>query len=612
MNKKTKPAYRDAARGMIEWCNDLVHLPIYPEESDIATWTRMGALPTTPNPNTKRSYMEMWEAQQEILHECLKMENGRFIYRLIVFCWMRGEGKSLLAVLIQLWKFFNWPRQQIMLGANSKDQVKFVHYDMMRDIILNSPILLDMIGGESNLQAKEIRLKDGDGQVRSIIRSISSFTGIVSNITGYTFSEMFDMKNPRFFVQLDGSIRTIPNALGVIDSTVSEKTHVLYQLYTNYIQGKMKTVFFSYRSSPMGAVEDFWNPGMDEDQLEDYKVKFPFGEFDKYFKNIWSAGLKQIFTPEMIEEIGIAGVNGLYLNHRDIKPLLDEKYEKLEVMQDITAKGFTDGVIKLQDRIKEIDSEFTKMDDVYKLSDRHSNSLMITMEDLDRLSEIFDTDWAIMAGADFGDPYATSGLARTIFSLIAKGLPGSKIQPHVFNPDDVSPKYLYLIIALKNVENHSMGVVKTLLEDANNEFDGIDTFCSERYGAWDVAEWCEERSIEFEPIFPTYERQKPAFKELLEAATEGRIKSPIIVVPGSKESDIFKEELGEFNHDSSKKWFGSSEKFEKYGIQDDSIFSIGWGIYGGRKLNINDFRPRKSLINFGTFSENKALVGNYR
>ena len=197
------------------------------------------------------------------------MENGRFKYTLVVFCEMRGEGKSLRACLIQLWKFFCFPRQQIMLGANSKDQVKFVHYDIMKDIILNSPNLVKILG-KKNIQEKEIRLLDGKKRVMSIIRSISSFSGIVSNITGYTFSEIFDMKNPRFFVQLDGSIRNMPNALGVIDSTVSDKTHILYKLYQSYLDREKNgdnMTYFLYRCSPEGLSEDFFNPQMTQKQL---------------------------------------------------------------------------------------------------------------------------------------------------------------------------------------------------------------------------------------------------------------------------------------------------------------------------------------------------------
>jgi len=191
--------YRNGGEGMVKWCNDKVFVPIYEEGSDIAEFRPLGDLPDTVNPKTGKSYRYIWEEQQKILLEALEMVDNRFIYRLIVFCWMRGEGKSLLAVLVQLWKFFNWPRQQIMLGANSRDQIKFVHYDIMRDIIINSPRLLEEVGFR-NIQEKEIRIKDEDGAIRSLIRSISSFSGIVSNITGYTFSEIFDMKNPRFFV----------------------------------------------------------------------------------------------------------------------------------------------------------------------------------------------------------------------------------------------------------------------------------------------------------------------------------------------------------------------------------------------------------------------------
>jgi hypothetical protein len=145
---KIKPkSYKDGAEGMIKWCNDFVRIPIYPEGSDMAEWVPLGNLPDNPNPRTGKSSKQFWEKMQGVLRQALIMKDDRFVHRLVVFCWERGEGKSLVACLIQLWKFFNWPRQQIMLGANSKDQVKFVHFDIIRDIILNSPDLLFMIGG---------------------------------------------------------------------------------------------------------------------------------------------------------------------------------------------------------------------------------------------------------------------------------------------------------------------------------------------------------------------------------------------------------------------------------------------------------------------------------
>jgi len=603
--------YRDGGEGMGKWCDDFVHVPIYPEGSDIAVWYPMGELPDVPNPKTGKSYKYIWDEQKEMLKEALRMENQRFIYKLIVLCWMRGEGKSLLACLIQLWKFYNWPRQQIMLGANSRDQIKFVHYDIMRDIILNSPKLFELIGHRRNIQEKEIRLKDGDGNIRSIIRSISSFSGIVSNITGYTFSEIFDMKKPKFFVQLDGSIRNIPNAMGVIDSTVSEKTHILYSLYTSFIQKKTKTVFFSYRYSKEGLPEDYWNPNMDADQLNDYRIKFPFGEYERYFLNLWSAGTQKVFTDEMVEATKYIGMGGELLNTAPMLKALEEKNHLIEVMTDTAGKGFADGALETEEKIQNIYDSLTPIDTVYLLKNRYGGSNRATIDDLMALGNIFDTDWLISAGLDFGDPYAVRGLARTLTIVLAKGLPGSRSNPHLYLTAETAPKYLYCLLVVENVDNHSGDTVKSILEEAHTEYDGIDVVCSERYGAWDMEVWCEERSIEFQPIFPTYDRQRDGFKQVLEAAREGRVKCPTLAVAGSKKEDIRDEEMGVFEHDAEKRWFGSIEKFEKYGIQDDFMFSLCWAFYGPRMKGVDDFRIRKGIESFGLFIENKDLHATY-
>jgi len=134
-------SYTDGPEGFVKWCEDNVFIPIYPFGSTMAVWCSIGELPDTINPETGRSYKYIWEQQKEVARNALRMVDGKFLYRLIVLCWPRGEGKSLFVCLIQLWKFFNWSRQQIVLGANSKDQVTFVHFDIIRDIILNSPNL---------------------------------------------------------------------------------------------------------------------------------------------------------------------------------------------------------------------------------------------------------------------------------------------------------------------------------------------------------------------------------------------------------------------------------------------------------------------------------------
>src|SRR3972149_4488948 len=78
--------YRDGPEGFIKWCEDFVHIPIYPEGSDIPSWISIGKLPTMKNPKTKRSYRDMWEKKKEVYRNALRMYKGRFRYRLIVFC----------------------------------------------------------------------------------------------------------------------------------------------------------------------------------------------------------------------------------------------------------------------------------------------------------------------------------------------------------------------------------------------------------------------------------------------------------------------------------------------------------------------------------------------
>lgn len=610
--------YRDGGQGFCNWVEDHVCIPIYPDGEDIAVWTAIRDLPDTPDSITGRAYNYIWEKQKEVCMDALKMEKGRFIYRLIVFCWPRGEGKSLLAVLIQLWKFFNWPRQTIVLGANSKDQTKFVHYDMFKDIILHSPNLRRAIGGEKNVQEKEIRLKAADGTIQSVIKPISTSSGIVSNITGYTFSEMFDMRNPKFFTQLDGSTRNIPNALGVIDSTVSTKDHVLYHLYQNFTKKETKTLFFHYRCSEKGVQEDYWNPFMSTTQLNDYRAKFLEAEFARYFLNTWSAGSTQVFSDNMISEIGQFGCDGQVLNHLDLESI-NKRVSELNVrLAVVSEKGFQDGVDETLNHIDVALSRVQSVESIYRLEDNYQNIQLVSPSVLNDLGDILNTDWAILAGIDLADPLAIRKKANSMMVIIAKGLPNSKTDPQLMvldNKEMVSAKFIYFIIGFYILEtNTPINDIRGKLDQAMIMYDGIDMVCGERYGLWDLATWCEENDVPFDPIYPNYERQRAAFNHLYSTMYLGLLKSPPIPIIGAKgKADIFREELEVFDHSPNGRWFGSPEKNEKYGIQDDSIYAVGWGMYGGRELGPDQFRSlsyeRGSL--FGSIFVNKDNLGKY-
>ena len=604
--------YIDGPEGFVKWCEDNVSIPIYPVGAVMAQWCPICNLPTEINPKTHKSYRTIWEAQKDICRQALRMVDGEFIHRLIVLCWMRGEGKSLLACLIQLWKFFNWSKQQIVLGANSKEQITFVHFDIMKDIIINSPPLLKIIG-KRNILEKKIRLTDDQGNDVSIIRAISSFSGIVSNITGYTFSEIFDMKNPKFFVQLDGSIRNIPNAFGVIDSTVSAKTHILYNLFDTYIHRKDNSLFFSYRFSQNGKAEDYWNPNMSQAQLDAYRSKFPLGDYERYFLNTWSSGSLRVFTKETLEAMKYLGADGVPGNNAAVMTLVDEKIrleDSIRVFNE-NARNRIDLSNQDRERLSGISKRLMPMEKYICLRDEGGFPQTATLDDLERLGTLLDTKWAILAGLDRADPMKiTNRGARTVFTVVAKGLPGSGSRPFLLD-SGVVPNYVYFVLQIANVESHSLSDIKDLILNAKTEYDGLDQLCGERWGIWDLVPWCEEQDIALEAIFPTYDKQKAAFSELYLLATGARIKCPTIGVWGTKETDLFVEEASVFYHDPDKHWFGSPEKMEKDGIQDDCIFSLAWCIYGGREISANDFRERRSTFFFGTMIKEQNLFGKW-
>ena len=619
--------YRDGGEGFIAWCEENVHLAIYKEGATVPTWMPMSELPDTPNPDTGRSYKQMWESQKEIVREALRMENGRFVYRLIVLCWQRGDGKSLLACLFQLWKFFCFPKQQIMLGANSKDQVKFVHYDIMKEIILNSPKLVKIIG-RKNLQEKEMRLVDNQKRVISIVRSISSFSGIVSNITGYTFSEIFDMKNPKFFVQLDGSIRNIPNAMGVIDSTISEKTHILYQLYQNSLEDTNSSVYFSYRCSPKGIHEDFMNPQMTQRQLDEYKRKFPPAEFARYFKNTWDTGVKKVFTDAQLEAMHYIGLKGISLQdptcQMKLIKMLEEKNDKKTELEQKNKEAILGP--EFQSFLKQIDDAVIHMSDVFTLDTNDYFCEMATKRELDKLEDIYDTYWCVGIGIDRADPLKnkvdyfeeqdktkrkrTTG-ARTMMVYIAKGLIGSRSNPLVYMDVDAVHKYIYVILSVKHCNTSTIEEMKNEINSAETEYGDIDAICSERWGMFDIVTWCDEKNIPLELISPTTDKQKEAFGELYLAVANGRVKVPHIGYYGTRKKDILMEEMEILESDSDKIWYGSPEKNKSDGIKDDTCFALVWGIYGLRFKTVDDMKPRTTTTFMGQFIPNAGLHGNY-
>jgi hypothetical protein len=635
--KNKYAAYRSGGDGLVKWAEDRVWVSIYPIGSEFAVWVPLGSAklsdtvicPQTGrsyremwcevNPETGRSYQFMWDKQKQVLREALAMEGGQFVHRLIVLCWQRGEGKSFLAVLILLWKWDCWPKQDIRLCANSKDQTSHAHLSIAKDIILNSPKLLKNIG-KKNILDKELRRRNARGHVVSKMEIISSASGIFSNINGYAFSEIFELKDHVFWDKVDGNIRNVPNAFGVIDTTVSSKEHLLYHLYDGFIKGKDPLTYFSYRCSEKLDFRDYWHPNQTQAQLNSYKIKQPL-TYAKQFKNLWSAGAEKIFSAEQIDAMNYMGAEGV-VDHPRVIELIQRKYKIMNSDTRLIAEGVD--VYRQDLEINQVDSLLWPVEEVYQLLPTHTGSVMASSEVLDDLGNMFDTDWAVIAGLDRAQPFKRRTSARTIYVALAKGLPGSRSNPDigVMSMKDLDPKsvneymihgpaYIYFYLQIADIIDHSLEGLKDEVLLTHEEFDGIDVIGSETWSAFDLKAWAEVLSIDVVLWHPAYARQLGAFTELFTLVNDGRLKTPPCVISGSRGSDIISEEFNNFDHDADTRWFGSPEKNLKDGIQDDLVYATGWCIYGGRELTVHNFRPRLKSLFTGTIIQPAGLLGNY-
>jgi len=636
--KKSYAAYRKGAEGLILWAEDCVWVSIYPVGSEFAVWVPLGSanLPDTiicpetgqsyremwckVNPETGRSYQYMWEKQKEVLREALVMEGGKFRYRLIVLCWPRGEGKSFLAVLILKWKWHCWPKQDIRLCANSKEQTGHAHLSIAKDMILNSPKLLKSVG-KKNILEKEIRRRDSRGNVVSKLEIISSASGIFSNINGYAFSEIFELKNRTFWDKVDGNIRNVPNAFGVIDSTVSSKEHLLYILYDGFVKGKDPLTYFSYRCSEKLDYRDYWHPNQTQAQLNSYKSKQPL-TYAKQFKNLWSAGAEKIFSADQVEAMNYMGAEGV-VDHRRVIELIQRKHQIIDSESGPVSRGVE--VYNQDLEINHVESLLWPVNDIYSLVPTHTGSVMASHEVLDVLGDMFDTEWAVIAGIDRAQPFKRRTDARTIYVAMAKGLVGSRSNPDVgIIPPAPSleikgsgeymmrgPAYIYFYLQIADIIDHSLEGLKDEILLTHEEFDGIDTIGSETWGVFDLKPWAETIDVEVNLWQPTYARQLGAFTELFTLVNDGRLKTPPVSIVGAKEGDIVNEEMNNFDHDDDIRWFGSPEKNAKGGIQDDVVYATGWCVYGGRELTIHNFRPRLKSMFTGTIIQPTGLLGDW-
>lgn len=138
----------------------------------------------------------------------------------------------------------------------------------------------------------------------------------------------------------------------------------------------------------------------------------------KFASNLWSAGAEKVFSQEEVEAVRFLSVDKTVNCQKQIIETIRRKYEILDgdrYLEDENLEFWDRG-----QKIADMESRLWPVEDVYKLHAINGVSAMAETAALDRLSDIYDTDWAIIGGIDRADP--TKGkrtAARTVFTYLA-------------------------------------------------------------------------------------------------------------------------------------------------------------------------------------------------
>lgn len=267
--------------------------------------------------------VKLIQMQKDNFKACLAMDNtpdGKiFKYRFIFFSRPRGDFKTFDVMLILLWRLFNFPNENIIIGSNSRDQSKFLLLGDMNKTILNSPKLLKIVGRENVLE-KGIFIRNRKGDTLSSITTMSNEASIKSGMTCAGFTEMYKMKDPALYTDLAGSIRGTPNGMIIGESIVSSKSHKFYQLYKTSKDDDL--MYFQHYDSV------HHNPYMTEAELKSYKNQFLPHEYEQNFVNTWASARNGLFGEKLIKNMLIEDYT--LPAKRETLKILESKYNITE------------------------------------------------------------------------------------------------------------------------------------------------------------------------------------------------------------------------------------------------------------------------------------------
>lgn len=530
-----------------------------------------------------------WEEQRIFIKNAFKLNaKGDYKHNLIVFSAPRGDGKTYIIALLTLFRFFNRFGEIINLSGNSKEQATFAHYELCKKIIQNTPILKNTPG--LVIKEKYISLMAGPKEAVCQIKAIPSSVGLLPGTTCAVFTELHNLEERQFFVDLWTSTRATPNAMVLVDTTVAAPGHIVYELWESQKRGDDPLLYFHHYA------DKHCNPETTPEQLNSFRRHMLEHEYNMYFRNRWEDATGGLFTADRIREMGYCGVNGVVGRTVDLEIAV-------QTLMDLDQKRSKYANARIQlatvnKEIRGIEETLITTDSIY-----HTPA---TSADLDRIQKVFGVNFIIGVGLDRAQMISKAP-DRTVLTCVARGI--------------VSPEVSYYFVLDMFIPKEStLTVLSEKILDWTTTYGWIDKVVIESYLGQDFYSWCLERGYDAECTPATFKNQKIVFTELYQLMEQGLLKAPKIPYYAddsgelffgySVKEDILREEMKAFSYSSTKKWFGAPEKRLKGGIKDDTIYSLAWAVYATQGEGI-PFGMRGSMNTIGEAMVNKDVVGNY-
>lgn len=475
---------------------------------------------------------------------------------------------SQIIKVIALFRFFNGYAEDIKIAGNSKLEGESVHYDEMRDMITDTPKLINFPG--IDLKGKHIVIMKGPKDIFNKIECVPKSSGLHPNMTLGLITELhnYTPQDKKFYNNFLSSRRGTPNAMVLVDSTVEDPGTIIHDEWKRYSAGKLEMTFFFHRDSDDG----YENPETTPKYLADEATRYSEDEYRKIYENKWGGASSAYFGAKAIKQIGVAGIDGIYGPSVELSQAIGNMHDlELKLQKFVDTKVKESSLVDIRRQIDAISSRLIDMDDIYRLP--------ASWDDLEKLMKLFGIKaWVIGASVDRASGEQINS-DRTAFACVGRGIV------------DEFTSYYFLLDLFMPFTAESGGLERKLEEWRERYYDVDKTVITE-YQGLDLFTWCAKNGFEAEFKHTTYKYQKPLFSAMYQTIHKGYFKSPTVpyytdergqLYEGyTNKEDIFTEELGAFRHvsmgDKSGK-FGPPDKRKRGGIKDDVVDGVCGAIF---------------------------------